>query len=351
MQQKIKGRGAQLNPHNRFAVNEYKIEHPEAIDDWEQDKIQTEFFEENSKSIVNRVNSPDLGMTFSVNPYQGCEHGCVYCYARNSHEYYGFSAGTDFESRIVIKRKAPELLRELFSSKKWIPSPISLSGNTDCYQPIERKLELTRKLLQICLEYKNPVGIITKNALVLRDIDLLQELNKYNLVSVYTSITSMDEELRRKLEPRTSKYADRLRIIESLSKAGIHTGVMNAPIIPGINDSHMYEVLRRAALAGAKSAGYTIVRLNGAIGSIFKNWLTLTFPDRAQKVWNMIADCHGGEVNDSRFGVRMKGEGHIADMIDQQFRLYTRQFQLNQESFSYNLSDFVRLQPGQLRLF
>lgn len=351
MRQGIKGRGAQSNPHNRFAVNRYAIDHPEAIDDWETEKIKTEFYEENSKSVVNKVTSPDLGMSYSLNPYQGCEHGCVYCYARNSHEYYGFSAGTDFESKIVIKRKAPEMLRELFSSKKWIPAPISLSGNTDCYQPIERKTALTRKLLEICLEYKNPVGIITKNALILRDLDILQELNKYRLVNVYTSVTSMDETLRRKLEPRTSKYADRIKIIETLAKAGIHTGVVNAPIIPGINDSHMYEVLRRASLAGAKNAGYTMVRLNGAIGEIFKDWLSLNFPDRAQKVWNMIADCHGGNVNDSRFGVRMKGEGNIADMIDQQFQLYTRQFHLNETEFEYNLADFVRLKPGQLRLF
>ena len=179
----------------------------------------------------------------------------------------------------------------------------------------------------------------------------LQELNKHRLVSVYTSITSMDEDLRRKLEPRTSKYADRIKIIETLSKAGIFTGVMNAPIIPGINDTHMYEVLRRASLAGAKTAGYTMVRLNGAIGDIFKNWLSLTFPDRAQKVWNLIADCHGGEVSDSRFGTRMKGEGNIAEIIAQQFKLYTRQFHLNEEKFEYNLDDFVRLKPGQLRLF
>jgi DNA repair photolyase len=195
------------------------------------------------------------------------------------------------------------------------------------------------------------VGIITKNALVLRDLDILQELNKHRLVSVYTSITSMDEELRRKLEPRTSKYADRIKIIEALSKAGIHTGVMNAPIIPGMNDTHMYEVLRRASLAGAKSAGYTMVRLNGAIGGIFSDWLHHTFPDRAQKVMNMISDSHGGKVSDSRFGTRMKGEGNLVEIIHQQFALYTRQFHLNEEHFDYNLGDFVRLKPGQLSLF
>lgn len=346
-----KGRGAQLNPANRFSPEAYAIEHPEAIDDWEKEALQTQFFQENGKTILNKITSPDIPLSWSLNPYQGCEHGCVYCYARNSHEYWGFSAGTDFESKIIVKRRAPDLLREMFSSRRWQPAPISLSGNTDCYQPIERRLQITRQLLQVCLDYKNPVGIITKNALVLRDLDILQELNKYKLVSVYTSITSMDEELRRKLEPRTSTYSDRLQILESLSKAGIHTGVMNAPIIPGINDAHMYEVLRRASLAGAKSAGYTMVRLNGAIGPIFNDWLQQVFPDRAQKVMNLIRDSHGGKVNDSRFGTRMKGEGNIAGLVQQQFELYTRQFHLNEEHFAYNLSDFVRLKPGQLSLF
>jgi DNA repair photolyase len=347
----VKGRGAQTNPNNRFAIEAYQIDHPEAIDDWEKGTIHTQFFQENGKSIVNKVTSDDLPFSYSLNPYQGCEHGCAYCYARPTHEYYGFSAGTDFESKIVVKKKAPELLRDLLSSKKWQPATISLSGNTDCYQPIERKLQITRKILEICLEYKNPVAIITKNVLILRDLDLLQELQKSKLVSVFTSLTSMDEELRRKLEPRTSKYTDRLKIIETLSKSNIHTGVMNAPIIPGINDTHMYEVLRRAALAGAKSAGYTIVRLNGAVNTIFKNWLALHFPDRAQKVWNLIADCHGGQVSDSRLGIRMKGEGQIAEIIQQQFNLYIKQFHLNEEKFELNTADFVRLKPGQLRLF
>ena len=350
-QEYIKGRGAQSNPKNKFSFDEYVVEHPEAIDDWEKDKIQTTYYQENGSTILNKINSPNVPLSWSLNPYQGCEHGCVYCYARNSHEYWGFSAGTDFESKIVVKKKAPELLRELFSSRKWQAAPISLSGNTDCYQPIERKLEITRKLLEVCLEYKNPVGIITKNALILRDLDILQELSKYNLVSVYTSITSMDEDLRRKLEPRTSKYADRIKILETLSKSGIHTGVMNAPIIPGINDTHMYEVLRRASLAGAKSAEYTMVRLNGAVGAIFKDWLSFTFPDRAQKVMNMIADSHGGKVSDSRFETRMTGEGNVADMIRQQFNMYTRQFHLNEEQFEFNLNAFVRIKPGQLRLF
>lgn len=346
-----KGRGAQMNTKNKFHAQEYAIEVPEAIDDWEQEKTKTQFFIESGKTILNRVTSPDVPMYYSLNPYQGCEHGCIYCYARNSHEYWGFSAGKDFESKIVIKKRAPELLRELFAGKKWKVMPISLSGNTDCYQPIERKMELTRKILEVCLEYKNPVGIITKNALILRDIDIIQELAKHQLVSVFVSITSMDEDLRRKLEPRTSAYSQRIKVIEELSKAGVYCGVMNAPIIPGINDHHMYEVLRQASYAGAQAAGYTIVRLNGAVSDLFKHWLEHTFPDRAQKVLGLIADCHGGQLNDSRFKTRMSGEGNYADMIKKQFSIYTKQFNLNEEDYQYNLNDFVRVQPGQLRLF
>ncbi len=346
-----KGRGAQINPHNQFTPMYYSKEESAAIDDWEINKLPTTYYEEKGKTILNKIDSADIPLSYSLNPYQGCEHGCVYCYARNSHEYWGFSAGQDFEQKIVVKKRAPELLREMFSSKKWRPTPISLSGNTDCYQPVERKLEITRQLLQVCLEYRNPVGIITKNSLILRDLDILQELQKHRLVTVYTSLTSIDENLRRKLEPRTSTYQQRLQIIEQLSKVGIYTGVMNAPIIPGLNDTHMYEVLRRASYAGAKSAGYTIVRLNGALAEIFKNWLQLHFPERVAKVWNLIADCHGGQVNDSRLHTRMKGEGAIAEIIKQQFEQYTRLFHLNEEKYEYNIYDFIRLQAGQLRLF
>ena len=346
-----KGRGAQFNTPNSFDSSQYGVFLPEGIDDWSVISLKSQYLEENSKTVVNRIKSPDIPLSFSLNPYQGCEHGCIYCYARYSHEYWGYSAGLDFEQKILYKRRAPELLRELFSRKSWLPAPISLSGNTDCYQPIERKLEITRKLLEVCLDYRNPVGIITKNSLILRDLDLLQELAKKNLVSVYTSLTSMDEDLRRKMEPRTTTYKERLRVIEKLSKAGIFCGVMNAPIIPAINDSHMFEVLRQASYAGAKSAGYTLVRLNGALGSLFADWLNIHFPERAPKVLNLISSCHDGKLNDSRFSSRMKGEGNVAEMIEQQFKLYCNQFNLNKEKFNYSLDHFVRLKPGQLRLF
>ena len=347
----IKGRGAQLNPKNRFLKGEYVQEHTEAIDDWEVAERKTEYILDHSKTIVNEVKSPDVGMLFSLNPYQGCEHGCIYCYARNSHEYWGYSAGLDFESKIVVKHKAPQLLRKFLEHKSWKPAPISLSGNTDCYQPIERKMKLTRQLLEICLEFRNPVGIITKNSLILRDTDILEELAARNLVCVYTSITSVDEELRAILEPRTATYKSRLRVLETLSKRNIPVGIMNAPLIPGLNDSHIHDTLKAASEAGAKWAGYTIVRLNGAISTIFKDWLYKTYPDRAEKVWHQIESCHGGQVNDSRYGTRMNGEGKFAEIIKQQFKLYCRKFHLNETKFEYNTNDFRRLQGNQLPLF
>ncbi len=350
-QELTKGRGAQFNTPNRFLTETYVQEHPEAIDDWEQVACKTEYILDQSKTLVNKVTSPDVGMLFSVNPYQGCEHGCVYCYARNTHEYWGYSAGLDFESKIVVKKNAPALLRKNFDNKNWQPTTISLSGNTDCYQPIERKMQITRKLLEICLEYRNPVSVLTKNALVLRDLDILQELNQHNLVRVFTSITSLDEELRLKMEPRTATYKSRLNVLEALAKNSIPTGIMNAPLIPGINDMHMNEVLQAASEAGAKWAGYTIVRLNGAIGALFKDWLFKAFPDRATKVWKQIADCHGGKVNDSRFGNRMVGDGKFAELIETQFNLYCKKYGLNETKMEMNTKDFRRLGNRQLALF
>lgn len=346
-----KGRGAQYNPKNRFLKGEHGTFFPEAIDDWEEAPRKTEYIFDDSRSLVNEVKSPDVGMLWSANPYQGCEHGCVYCYARNSHEYWGYSAGVDFESRIVVKKNAPALLRKFFDNKAWQPAVVSLSGNTDCYQPIERRMRITRQLLEICLEYRNPVGVLTKNALVLRDMDLLQELAKLNLVRVFTSLTSLDENLRLKLEPRTASYRSRLKVVETVSKGGIPAGIMNAPIIPGLNDDHMHDVLKAASEAGAKWAGYTVVRLNGAIGPIFQDWLIKAFPDRAEKVWSLISACHGGRVSDSRWGARVSGDGKFAEIVRAQFALYCRKYCLNETSMNWNTSDFRRLQKGQLPLF
>ncbi|WP_343689590.1 PA0069 family radical SAM protein [Chitinophaga sp.] len=345
-----KGRGAQLNPKNKYLKNEYAQEHAEGIDEWWQADVPTQVLEEHAKTLVNKVDSPDVGMWYSMNPYQGCEHGCIYCYARNAHQFWGMSAGLDFERKIVVKKNAPELLRKFLDNKSWVPKPISLSGNTDCYQPLERKMFLTRSLLQIAWEYKQPIGIITKNSLVLRDKYILQQMAQHNLVCVYVSITTADEELRQKMEPRTTTAAQRFKIVKELSELGIPVGVMTAPMIPGLNDHEMPQLLEMAAVNGAKFAGYTVVRLNDAVKVIFNDWLYKNFPDRADKVWHHIEGMHGGQVNDSNFGRRMRGEGNIADLIRQQFKVHTKRFGLNQEKFEFNTALFQRPQV-QLRLF
>jgi DNA repair photolyase len=345
-----KGRGAQINPHNRFLSVQRERIHEEGIDDWTEPDPETQYLEENARQVVNKVESPDIPLSFSLNPYQGCEHGCVYCYARNAHEYWGYSAGLDFERKIIVKRNAPELFRKWLLHPKYQCTPVSLSGNTDCYQPIERKLRITRRILEVAREFNQPIGIITKNAGILRDKDILQDLAKANLVNVFVSITTLQEPLRRLLEPRTTTALQRLRIIEELSSIGVPMGVMTAPIIPGLNDHEIPELLKAAAQSGARQAGYTIVRLNGAVGLLFRNWLDQHFPDRADKVWHMIENCHGGQVNDSRFGTRMRGEGPVADMIHTQFDIHTRKYGFKDESYELDTSKFRR--PGeQMELF
>ncbi len=347
----IKGRGSQLNTANRFAQHQLVTEHKEGLDELLIDEVRTQVFIEHPKKIINRIKSPDVGMQFSLNPYQGCEHGCIYCYARNSHQYWGYSAGLDFESKIIVKPNAPQLLKETFEHKSWKPAVISLSGNTDCYQPLEKKFELTRQLLQVCLDYKNPVGIITKNQLVLRDLDLLKELAKENLVQVFVSINSLNENIRQKLEPRTATYKNRIRVIEQLSAAGIPCGVMVAPIIPGLTNYDIPRVIAAAAQAGAITAGYTMVRLNGSLGDLFKDWVYKAFPNAADKIMTQIAECHGGQVNDNRFGTRMKGEGKLAEAIRQLFHVSKLRFMKNNKKTNFNLSAFKRPQKGQLNLF
>ncbi|MNU19162.1 Radical SAM superfamily protein [compost metagenome] len=349
----IRGRGAQFNPQNRFTRNAYEQGVYEQAEDWEAQLRQpTQILTDQSKNIVNKLKIADVPLDAAINPYQGCEHGCIYCYARNSHEYWGYSAGLDFETKIIAKQNAAERLRATFEKKSWTPTVISLSTNTDCYQPAERKMKLTRQILEVCLQYRNPVSILTKNALVLRDLDLLQELHARNLVQVATSITTTDESLRQLLEPRTSTIKTRLHIIHTCHQHQIPVGVMFAPIIPGLNDHDMFAVLQAAAGAGAYWAGYTIVRLNGAIEGIFKDWLYKAFPDRADKVWHHIQSCHGGSVQDSRSGVRMRGEGEIAGIISQQFKLYCRKLGLNKRAHHYDLTAFRRPpKHGQLDLF
>ncbi|MBX7182361.1 MAG: PA0069 family radical SAM protein [Bacteroidia bacterium] len=348
----IKGRGAQIVTANRFLKTHYDSSGLDGIDSPDDFSKSTRYFVENPKQIVNKVDSPDVFLDYSVNPYQGCEHGCIYCYARNSHQYWGFSSGLDFEQNIIVKQNAPQLLREFFDKNSWRPATIAVSGNTDCYQPCESKFKLTRGLLEVFLEYKNPVGIITKNALIARDIDLLKELAKDNLVHVMVSITTLDEELRRSMEPRTVSGKKRLEILSELSENGIPCGVLVAPIIPGLNSMEIPEILNAASQAGAVNAGYTMVRLNGDIATLFQDWIEKTFPDKAQKVLSQIADCHGGSLQDNRFGIRMRGEGKVAEAIRQLFKIsYAKSFQ-GKKAHTLNHSLFKRPpKHGQMELF
>lgn len=347
----LKGRGSQFNPKNKFLKGERVIEHIEGIDEEITSDVSTQYLEDFPKKIVNEVTSPDLGMMYSLNPYQGCEHGCIYCYARNVHEYWGFSAGLDFERKIIVKKNAPDLLKKLFESKKWEPNPISISGNTDCYQPAERKFRITRQLLEIALEYRHPIAMITKNALILRDKDILHEMAKLRLIKVFISITSLNPELRRVMEPRTVTAQQRLKVIETLTLAGVPMGIMTAPIIPGLNDYEIPNLIEAAAQHGALGAGYTIVRLNGSVGAIFKDWIHKNFPDRAERVLHLIESCHGGKLNDSRWGTRTHGEGNIADIINQMFKLAVRKYFINRSFPEYDLSLFRRRYPQQQQLF
>ena len=337
-----RGRGAQLTVQSRFLTTRYVQEFPEVLDEEPETDDRTEVIYTLAKSIVNKVDSSDIGMEYSANPYQGCEHGCVYCYARPSHEYWGYSAGVDFERKIIVKRHAAELLEKEITAVKWQVKPIMLSGNTDCYQPLEKKLEITRSMLKVFLKHKHPVGIITKNALILRDLDILKDLAKHNLVHVMISVTGVDEKVRNVLEPRTSSYRNRIKVIQKLTENGIPCGVMFAPVIPGLNNQDIPEVLRLAGLAGARSASYTIVRLNGAVGPVFKDWLQKHFPDRAAKVWNQICDTHGGQASDSRLGVRMRGQGHLAENIRQVFQISKKRFITNTRSFEFNCSAYEK---------
>jgi DNA repair photolyase len=347
----FKGRGAQVNTHNKFLKNKYVLEHIEGLDEPLLENSATQLFEENPKKIVSESNSPDLSHMYSINPYQGCEHGCIYCYARNTHEYYGFSAGLDFERKIIVKRNAAELLEQYFNKKNYQPVCILLSGNTDCYQPIERKLKITRSLLQIFLRYRNPVSIITKNNVILRDLDILGELGKMKLVHVNVSITSLNEQLRQKLEPRTVTASGRLAVIQKLTEIGVPVRVMAAPIIPGLNSEEIPAIIKAAADKGALAAGFTIVRLNGSISEIFSDWVHKAFPDRADKVLNMIKACHDGKLNDSDFGRRMSGDGNIAQSIHQLFRMSVNRFMNDRVMPEFDYSLFVPKGGRQTSLF
>jgi len=351
----IKGRGAQENVHNKFEKNSHSTDaefleycHKEGE---EPTDLKTRFQAVFPKTIVNKVNSPDVGMGFSVNPYQGCEHGCIYCYARNSHEYWGYSAGLDFEKQILVKKNAPELLAKKLQQKNWEPKTIVFSGNTDCYQPIEKKLEITRKCLEVMLKFKHPTGIITKNSLILRDLDILKELARLNLIRVNISITSLSEETRRVLEPRTASIKQRLKTVETLSQNGIPVNVMVAPIIPFINSHEILPIVKAVSEAGAYAVGYTIVRLNGAIAELFSDWIKKTLPNKAERVLQQIEACHGGNLNDSRFGTRMRGEGAFAKQIAQQFKIAKKKYLKEEAIPPLDTSHYLQHKNPQYKLF
>ena len=350
-EQSIVGRGAVGNPKNRFETIETEPDY-EHLDpeEYEPEKPETVYLKDHARSIVTPNDSPDIGFDAGVSPYRGCSHGCSYCFSRPNHEYLGFSAGLDFETRILVKENAPDLLRQKLFSPRWEPKALAMSGSTDVYQPIEKRLGLTRRCLEVLAEFRNPVIIITKNHLVTRDVDLLLELARHNAVSVNVSLTTLDDELRRIMEPRTSSPRRRLAAIEKLAVAGIPVGVLTAPIIPGLNDYELPDLLQAASDAGAHFAGYTPVRLPYAVAPLFEGWLDRHFPDRKDKVLNHIREMRGGKLNDPNFGSRMNGEGVYAEHLARLFEVGCRRAGLkNERRPPLSTAAFRRL--GQPTLF
>lgn len=352
-----KGRGAQINPDNRFLKIhlETDLEQVEHDEEYlaERRTHKTEYFSDDAKSILSENNSPDIPFRFSLNPYRGCAHGCAYCYARPSHEYLGLSAGIDFESKIFVKQHAAELLRQQLDKPSWQPQSVMMSGITDCYQPAERQFLITRKCIEVAAEYHQPLSIITKNSLVTRDIDLLSEMAKKNLARVAISVTSLDQSLTRVLEPRSSSPAARLRTVRELSEAGIPVTVMLAPIIPGLNDSEIPAILEAAKEHGAKHAGYILVRLPLTVRPVFLEWLERHFPTKRERIESLIRGTREGQYNQSQFGQRMRGTGDYADHLINTFRLFNGRFGLNRQHPPLDTTQFRRPRPnsGQLTLF
>jgi DNA repair photolyase len=331
-----KGRGAPTNPVGRFESLDI------AYDPIEDDLpvLNTQLFKDATKSVISFNNSPDLNFDASFNPYRGCEHGCAYCYARPTHEYLGLSAGLDFESKLFVKDDAPNLLRKKLSSKSWKPQYVMMSGVTDCYQPIERHLRLTRKCLKVFAEFRNPVGIVTKSDLVTRDIDILQTMTDPDTANVIMSITSLDPALANKLEPRASTPAKRLRAVEKLRKAGIRTGIMIGPVIPGLNDHEISNIIKAAADAGAQTAGYIILRLPYGVKDVFSDWLEAHYPNRKDRVLNRVKDTRAGEMYD----------GEYADQIGRMFNLAKKRYGMTRKLEPLTVSAF-RVPQKQLGLF
>jgi DNA repair photolyase len=348
------------NARDTLVTSYNSFKNPSREEFWDGPYFDEEFFTDTNetsyttihpKTLVNKVDSPDIPSNWSMNPYQGCEHGCVYCYARITHEYWGYSAGNDFEKKILIKENAPELLIKKLKSRSWSGQPIMLSGDTDCYQPAELKYEITRKLLQVCLDHNQPVGIITKNALICRDIDILEKLAAKNLVQVHISVTTLDEQLRRAMEPRTSSATKRLQTIAKLSQHNIPVHVMLAPIIPGLNSDEIFDICAAVSKAGASSLGHTMVRLNGVIALLFEDWIQKTFPLKATRVMNLISATQGGKIGSSNFGERMQSIGTLAVSINEQVRLAKKQYGLAIKPKPLNTAVYKSTPTIQLHLF
>ena len=350
----IPGRGPNLNPANRF--ESIRVE-PDG--DWLDAEFaetgsvphpRTKFFHDGTESILTHNNSPDVGPGWGLNCYRGCEHGCAYCFARPFHDYLGWSSGLDFETKILVKTRAPELLRAELSAKKWRPETIMMSGVTDCYQPAERYFRLTRRCLEVLVEFRQPVGIITKNFLVTRDLDLLAELARWSCVSVSVSVTTLDTDLAGKLEPRAARPEHRLRAIRLLAAAGVPVNVLVAPVIPGLTDHELPAILAAAAEAGARRAGFVVLRLPYAVKDVFLQWLDDHEPGKKARVLSRIRDLRGGKLYDATFGDRMRGQGIFAEQIRQMFEVNARRAGLNREEFSLSTEHFRRPGGRQLEL-
>ncbi|MEO5712288.1 MAG: PA0069 family radical SAM protein [Luteolibacter sp.] len=345
-----RGRGAGENPRNRFDSMHVETDEDAWIDE-DARQQRTVFLNDDSQTILAPSEAGDLSFDYGLNPYRGCEHGCAYCYARTYHEYLGFSAGLDFESKIVVKSKAPELLEAALAKPSYKPGKISLSGATDCYQPVERKLKITRRCLEVLARFRNPVVVITKNALVERDIDHLSELARHRAVAVYLSVTTLDPDLARILEPRASSPRARLKAIQTLSAAGINAGVSAAPMIPGLNDSELPAILEAAAAHGASFAAYSTVRLPGAVAEVFENWLERHLPMAKEKILGRIRAAHDGKLNGLTPSIRMRGTGAAVNQTRALFHACCKRNKLGSSPPSLSLESFRRLTPGQGELF
>ncbi|HYE61582.1 MAG TPA: PA0069 family radical SAM protein [Phycisphaerales bacterium] len=363
-QGKVRGRGAQLNPGNRFESVRLHVLGEHLDEQWREREeetgdggrgiqIKTTPLDDDTRTIINPVDSPDICFKWTVNPYRGCEHGCIYCYARPGHEYLGLSSGLDFETRIFAKPRAPELLRKALKHPRWTGEPIVMSGVTDCYQPMEREREITRACLKVCAEFRQPVGLITKNKLITRDLDILKEMNAWGGVHAAISITSLDNDLAHKMEPRASSPKARLEAVEQLASAGIPVRVMTAPLLPGLNDREVPALLKAAADAGAQGAGYVMLRLPYQIKDLFLDWLRREFPQRAAHVESLVRQMHGGELYSSTWFNRQRGTGPFAQQVGQTFKVFAKRYGLDKDLPKLNTTAFRKdvAEGGQMQLF